>query len=239
MEEEKTESYRALYRVRPLIYHIGDIRLWMPIRQDAVVLWLVYIVVFFVFCYVFPILSWVLPFDRIITMVAGPIAAAYYTVKLDPAGKTVPRYLRDVLHFLVRPKWMVRWQSIRQPGGKRRLRAESWCRPYDRIPLKNDGEEWYGRSGFLQGRVEGLRSMVLPANSRVMWHGRSKCLQIVSSKKPPRHALSPPAVLEYSTRGRLRWTTAEAVQVQRENGFENREIWKVEERKGPGKLKTR
>jgi hypothetical protein len=229
-EQEKAESYRALYRVRPLIYHIGDIRLWMPIRQDAVVLWLVYIVVFFLLCYVVPVLA-LLPFDRIITMVAGPIAGAYYTVKLDPAGKTVPRYLRDVLHFLVRPKWVVRWQLIRQPGGKRKLRFESWCRPYDRTSLQDGEEEWRGRKGHLQGMVEGLRFLSLPANSRVCWQGRSKRLTILPLKRRPRHAVVLPALLERKTRQALVWATDRPVQIYRENAIENREIWKVEERK--------
>ncbi|MFC0213824.1 TcpE family conjugal transfer membrane protein [Paenibacillus chartarius] len=232
MDEEKTESYRALYRVRPLIYHIGDIRLWMPIRQDGVVLWFVYIGVFFVFCYVFPVLAWLLPLDRTITMVVGPIAAAYYTVKLDPAGKTVPRYLRDILHFLVRPKWFVRWQANRQPGGKRKLRFVGRYRPYERVTLQSGGELWRGGSGSLSGTVEGLEMLALPANMRVRWRGRSGRLTLTPVKRPSKRAVVPPAVLEGKTQRTLVWMTAAPVQIQREKKDEHMEIWKVGKRNG-------
>lgn len=227
MEDEKTESYRALYRVRPLIYHIGDIRLWMPIRQDGVVLWFVYIGVFFILCYVFPLFSWVLPFDRTITMVAGPIAAAYYTVKLDPAGKTVPRYLRDILYFLVRPKWFVRWQAIRQPGGMQKITFISRCRPYERISLQNGGEEWYGGSGWLHGTVEGLHMLVLPKNVQIHWRGRTRKLTITPFKGSSKRAVVPPILLEGKARRTLAWMTSVPVHAEREIETENREIWKV------------
>ncbi|NTZ20749.1 hypothetical protein EXW96_25510 [Paenibacillus sp. JMULE4] len=230
MDEDKTESYRALYRVRPLIYHIGDIRLWMPIRQDGVVLWFVYIGVFFIFCYVFPVLSWLLPIDRTITMVVGPIAAAYYTVKLDPAGKTVPRYVRDILHFLVRPKWFVRWQAIRQPGGKHRIRFVGRCRPYERISLPKGGEAWSGSSGQLHGTVEGLQTLCLPANVRIRWRGRSGKLHVTPLIRPSKRAVVPPVVLEGKSRRSMSWMTSAPVQVERENRDKHLEIWKVRKR---------
>lgn len=230
MDEEKTESYRALYRVRPLIYHIGDIRLWMPIRQDGVVLWFVYIGVFFIFCYVFPVLAWALPIDRTVTMIVGPIAAAYYTVKLDPAGKTVPRYLLDILHFLVRPKWVVRWQSVRQPGGKWKIRFAGRCRPYDRIPLPNSGEIWRGSIGQLHGTVVGLQLLSLPEKVRILWRGRTGRLTITPMKRPSKHAVVPPVVLEAKSRRAFVWMTTAPVHVEREKRDEVVEIWKVGKR---------
>lgn len=226
-EHEKVESYRALYRVRPLIYHVGDIRLWMPIRQDGVVMWLVYIVVFFVFCYVFPVLTWVLPFDRAIIMALGPIAAAYYTVKLDPAGKTVPRYLRDILHFLIRPKWFVRWQAARQPGGTSRIRMVGHCRPYERKAPKNGLEEWRGASGRLLGTVKEMHMLVLPPKVRIRWRSRSGKLSIAPLKQSARRAIAPPALLEGTERKTMIWTTASPLQMVREKRENNKEIWKV------------
>lgn len=129
MDEDKAESYRALYRVRPLIYHIGDIRLWVPIRQDGIILWFAYLFIFFVFCYILPVFSWILPLDPALTMLVGPVAAAYYSVKMDPAGKTVPRFLLDIGQFLLRAKWTVRWEAIRHPSGKKKIRFEGRCRP--------------------------------------------------------------------------------------------------------------
>ncbi len=230
MEQEKAESYRALYRVRPLIYHIGDIRLWMPIRQDGVVLWLVYIMVFFVLCYIIPILSWLLPFDRLFTMAVGPIAAAFYTVKLDPAGKTVPGYLRDMLYFLVRPKWFVRWQAIRQLGGKGKVKWESRCRSYDRISSQGESEIWQGRMAAVQGHVDGLQSLVLPARSQVKWHGRTKRLSIAVSKHRSEKDLVLPTRFVGKGRGKRVWATAKPVQVLIERDFTNQEIWQVKER---------
>ncbi|MCY9668716.1 conjugal transfer protein [Paenibacillus alginolyticus] len=230
MNEEKTESYRALYRVRPLIYHIGDIRLWMPIRQDGVVLWFVYVGVFFIFCYLFPLLSWVLPFDRTITMVVGPIAAAYYTVKLDPAGKSVPRYLRDILHFLVRPKWFVRWQVIRQPGERRKIQFVGRCRPYERFSLKNGIEEWRGGNVRLGGTVEGLQTLLLPANMQVRWRARTTLLTVTPFKRKSKRSVVPPARLEGKARRALAWTTSVPVQVDREKRNDLIEMWKVSKR---------
>jgi len=229
-DQEKTESYRALYRVRPLIYHIGDIRLWMPIRQDGVVLWFVYIGVFFVFSYIIPVLSWVLPLDRTITMVVGPIAAAYFTVKLDPAGKTVTRYLRDIIHFLVRPKWVVRWQAIRQLGGRGKITFVSCCRPYERISLSNGSEEWCGGSAWLHGTVEGLQTLFLPAHVRIRWRGRSQKLTVTPLKSPSKRAIVPPALVEGKAGGNMTWMTSDPVQVERESRDSVRNKWKVSNR---------
>lgn len=230
MNEDKTESYRALYRVRTLIYHIGDIRLWMPIRQDGVVLWFVYIGVFFIFCYVFPVLAWLFPIDRTITMVFGPIAAAYYTVKLDPVGKTVPRYLWDILHFLVRPKWFVCWQKIRQPGGKRKIQFVGRCRPYERIPLSNGSVVWQGSSGWINGTVEGLQALCLPEHKRIRWSGRQRKLKITPMMRPSKRAVVPPVVLEGKARRPLLWITSAPVQVNREKRNDHTERWMVQQR---------
>lgn len=230
-EQGKIESYRALYRVRPLIYHVGDVRLWMPIRQDGVVLWLVYVVVFFVFCYVLPVLAWALPFDRAITMAVGPIAAAYYTVKLDPAGKTVPRYLRDILHFLIRPKWVVRWQTVRQPGGTNKVHFSGYCRPYERMSLPHAGEEWRGRAGgAVQGMVEGLRLLLLPASVRVRWKAKTGKLSLQPLQRPSKRGWAPPAWLETDERKTLTGTTASPLQLERQKGEKRKVYWQVSER---------
>jgi len=231
-ETEKVESYRALYRVRPLIYHIGDIRLWMPIRQDAVVLWLVYIAVFFVFCYVMPILAWLLPFDRVITMIAGPVAAAYYTVKLDPAGKTAPRYLRDVLQFIVRPKWIVRWQRIRQPGGRSAIRFAGYCRPYERTMLENGEEEWHGGKQEIRGTVKHMTSLHVPQHLRFCWRGRTGRLVLLPLRRMPRHTLRPPMLLESPSRRTLSGSVAEAVRIDREQTANKQETWQISRLQG-------
>ncbi|MCD1261282.1 hypothetical protein B5M42_020995 [Paenibacillus athensensis] len=226
MEQDKTESYRALYRVRPLIYHVGDIRLWIPIRQDGIVLWFVYLFLFFVFCYVFPVLAWIIPLDRVVTMLIGPIAAAYYTVKLDPAGKTVPRYLQDIVHFLLRPKWVVRWQAIRYPVGKRRVAFIGLCKPYNVLQQPKGVEEWRGSAGLLRGKVRGLQSLVLPASVRVRWQSRSGKLTVQALKGQHRNAVISPASLQ--AKRKLTWITSQPVQVDiHRDSASNREIWKV------------
>lgn len=213
MEDEKTESYRALYRVRPLIYHIGDIRLWVPIRQDGIVLWFVYLFLFFIFCYIIPILVWIIPLDRTVTMVIGPIFAAYYTVKLDPAGKTVPRYLQDMIHFLIRPKWFVRWQAIRQPCGKRKIHFIGRCRPYDVTRIQGGGEEWRGRFGMLRGKVKGLKTLSLPAAVQVRWNGRTDTLQIFPGHGKMKGLVTPPATLQRNVKRTVSWSSSHPVHV--------------------------
>ncbi|MFC4306410.1 TcpE family conjugal transfer membrane protein [Cohnella boryungensis] len=229
MEQDKTESYRALYRVRPLIYHVGDIRLWVPIRQDGIVLWFVYLFLFFILCYVFPVLSWIVPLDRTVTMIVGPIAAAYYTVKLDPAGKTVPRYLRDIIHFLVRPKWFVRWQAIRGPEGRRKLHFAGTVRPYDIMTLPSGEEEWHGSVGMLRGKVVGLQSLFIPASVRVRWHRCSERLSIERTKRSHKKAIVPPASVE--GKRTIHWISSQPVQANIYRDKETKtEIWKVQGR---------
>lgn len=212
MEEEKAESYRALYRVRPLIYHIGDIRLWVPIRQDGIILWFVYVALFFVFCYVFPVLAWVIPVDRIIVMLVGPILAAYYSVKLDPAGKTVPRFLLDGLLFLVRPKWMIGWREVRFSGKKVRIHFEGWCRPYSVHACAGGMMEWRGGRAQMHGNVKNLSFLRVPSRVRVKWkesRGRLEFIPIKTNKSLP--AAWPKPFIKTQN---LNWTTNEAVDVQ-------------------------
>lgn len=232
MDSEKTESYRALYRVRPLIYHIGDIRLWVPIRQDGIVLWIVYLFLFFFFCYLFPILAWIIPLDRTMTMAIGPIVAAYYTVKLDPAGKTAPKYLQDILHFLVRPKWIVRWQAIRQPGGKRKIHFWGRCRPYEIVPAKEGGEEWRGGMGTLRGEIIDLQKLLLPADVQVCWHERSKMLRISTMKGKQKGSVIPPAYVQQKAKQTSVWFTSDPVEVEVERDQQTHtERWKIEQRR--------
>lgn len=179
MEEERAESYRALYRVRPLLYRIGDIRLWVPIRQDGIVLWFVYVGLFFFFCYIVPILSWILPIDRMIIIGIGPLLAAYYSVKLDPVGKTVPKYLNDLLRFHLRPKWLVKWQVRRFSIVKHKIHFQGSCRSFLRRKTESNKEEWRGRSGWLQGTVQTLLSCHFPTMQKVKWQGRGSRLCIV------------------------------------------------------------
>lgn len=228
MNDEKTESYRALYRVRPLMYHVGDIRLWVPIRQDGIVLWFVYLFLFFVLCYLFPILSWVIPLERTVIMVIGPIAAAYYTVKLDPAGKSVPKYLLDMVHFLVRPKWFVRWQAIRHPGGKGKIHFIGICRPYDIFSRKGGGEEWCGGLGVLHGKIESLQSLLLPKSVRVC--SRLGSLAIEPAKGKLRNAVTAPSSLQHQRKKTLTFVTTENVDISIYSEIETgKESWKVEQ----------
>jgi len=227
MDDEKTESYRALYRVRPLIYHVGDIRLWVPIRQDGIVLWFVYLFLFFILCYIFPILAWVIPLDRTIIMIAGPIAAAYYTVKLDPAGKSVPRYLQDILHFLMRPKCFVRWQAIRHPSGRHKIHFIGTCRMVDLYSQKEGGKEWRGNVGILRGTVESLQSLRLPPSVRV-WSRRGR-LTLEPAKGKIKGAIIPPSFLQQPGKKALTFVTAQAVEINihRDNGT-GQKMWKFE-----------
>jgi len=212
MEEEKAESYRALYRVRPLIYHIGDIRLWVPIRQDGIILWFVYVFIFFVFCYVIPVLAWLIPLDPLVVMLAGPIAAAYYSAKLDPAGKSVPGFLFDVLKFLLRPKWLIGWREVRFCERKGRLRLEGWCRPYTLQSCADGLEEWIGGRTPFQGRVKRMVYAKLPGGVRVKWKGKRGRLSVIPVETGRLNFRSrAPASWEKSRN--QHWTTKDAVEV--------------------------
>ena len=98
--------------------------------------------------------------------------------------------LRDIVYFLVRPKWVVRWQAVRQPGGIHRIRVIGHCRPYERLSLQQGGEEWCGRKGVLVGTVEGFRDLLLPALVRIRWKVKSGRLSIMPLKRQPKQAIS-------------------------------------------------
>lgn len=226
MIDDRAESYRSLYRVRPLIYHIGDVRLWVPIRQDGIVLWFMYLFLFFVLCYLFPILSWVIPLDRTVTMVIGPIVAAYYTVKLDPAGKSVPRYLQDIVHFLLRPKWFVRWQAVRQPGGKGKIQFIGACRPYHIFKGKDGIEVWLGSLVVLQGKIESLQSLMLPKSVRV--RSRWEWLTIEPANGKLKGVVNAPSSLQLQRKKTLTFVTAQDIDITIHKEIETgKEIWKV------------
>lgn len=225
MEEERAESYRALYRVRPLLYHIGDIRLWVPIRQDGIVLWFAYVGIFFFLCYIVPILTWIIPLDRMIIMGLSPILAAYYSVKLDPAGKTVPRYLHDLVRFHLRPKWLIKWRVMRFSVEKQKIRFQGTCRSYLRRKTELNVEEWRGSTGRLQGKVKNLLSLLLPAMQKAKWHGRGNHLSIVPASVTSIF-LPIPFTLSVKKKRSIQFSTDEpvAIKIQAQNeGWE----WQV------------
>lgn len=234
MERDKTESYRALYRVRPLIYHIGDLRLWMPIRQDGVVLWLVYVVVFFLFCYVVPILNWILPLDRTVTMVIGPVIAAYYTVKLDPAGKTVPRYLQDVAHFIVRAKWLINWRWIRPPVGTNVLRFTAYCRPYQCKKEGSNKEVWSAISCKVSGKVTKLEQVILSEKIQLRWRGNKERLKLKPSNRKKKSLAIHSGYLEHPIRKTFIGVTTFPVKMARKELASQKEAWDIEEQRCKG-----
>ncbi|MFC4767169.1 TcpE family conjugal transfer membrane protein [Effusibacillus consociatus] len=188
METEQVEtaaSYRALYRIRPVIYQIGDMKLWMPIQRDGIVLWFFYLAVFFFFYFVFPLFRWLLPFDPLLGMTVGPIACAYWSIKLDPAGKTVPAFLWDLVCYTIRPKWFLNWEhrAFRPVRGRCRWTGR-WRNVYRQVLSGTGGEQVeMSDARMYTGQVKGLHTLSMGEPTLVTWQEKQGRLTIQAGKR--------------------------------------------------------
>lgn len=106
-------SYKSLYKVNTKIYNIGDMRLPFPINVDMAVLYFAYLIVFNILFYLFPVLLMLIPvIDDTLIRIGLPFAVAMLTNNLDPAGKSVMKYLLDILKFAVRSKLTRRGEKV-------------------------------------------------------------------------------------------------------------------------------
>ena len=166
-------AYRSLFKVNTVLYQIGDIRLWMPIDQDLILLWLQIFLVFVVFYSVIPILAWVSPFGPAITLGVGPAALAYIAHKLDPAGKSTSAYLRDIVRFLVRKKHIRRFERISLPRAHRTLRWSLSARRYHTVDLKDGHHIRFFLAEPLDGWLEPGSTLRVYPKATLRWHRRT------------------------------------------------------------------
>lgn len=166
-------TYRSLFKVKTVLYQIGDVRLWMPIDQDLILLWLQMFLVFVVFYYVIPILKWISPFGPALTLSVGPAAFAYIAHKLDPAGKSTSAYLRGILLFLVRKKHIRRFERIALPRTRRTLHWSMFARRYHTVDLSDGLHIRFFLAESLGGQLEPGSILRVYPKARLHWHRRT------------------------------------------------------------------
>ena len=115
-------SYRALYRQRPVIYHVGDIRLPFPVSLDMILLFFGYAALLLSLYAMVPPLK-MLPVAPVEVILGGAALGAYLSVKLEPAGKTATMFLWGLASYAFRPRLTVAGRPIR-PGREERLKQE-------------------------------------------------------------------------------------------------------------------
>jgi len=166
-------AYRSLFKVKTVLYQIGDVRLWMPIDQDLILLWLQIFLVFIVFYYVIPILKWISPFGPALTLSVGPAALAYTLHKLDPAGKSTSAYLRGILLFLVRKKHIRRFERMALPRARRVLCWSLSARRYHTVDLADRCRIRFFLAEPLDGQLEPGATLRVYPKARLRWHKRT------------------------------------------------------------------
>lgn len=168
--ETRYAAYRSLFRVKTVLYQIGDIRLWMPIDRDLILLWVQTFTLFLVFYYVIPVLAWVSPFGPAITLSVGPAGLAYLLHKLDPAGKSTSMYLRDILRYLVGKKYVRRFERISPPRPKRTVHWVIRGRRVHRVDVDNGMCIKFFLAESLQGTLEPRSVLRVYPPSKIRWH---------------------------------------------------------------------
>lgn len=166
-------SYRSLFRVKTVLYQIGDVRLWMPIDQDLILLWLQTFLLFTVFYYVVPILAWISPLGPALTLGIGPAALAYALHKLDPAGKSTSAYLRDILLFILRKKHIRRFERISLPRLRRRLKWSITARRYQTVDLADNQKIRLFLAESIDGDLQPGSTLRIYPKAKLRWHSRT------------------------------------------------------------------
>lgn len=166
-------AYRSLFKVKTVLYQIGDVRLWMPIDQDLILLWLQIFLVFVLFYYVIPILKWISPFGPALTLSVGPAALAYIAHKLDPAGKSSSAYLRGILRFLVRKKYIRRFERMALPRARRTLHWSLSARRYHTVDLADGCRIRFFLTESLDGQLQPGSTLRVYPKARLRWYRRT------------------------------------------------------------------
>ncbi|MHB1954412.1 TcpE family conjugal transfer membrane protein [Alicyclobacillus sp. ALC3] len=170
--ETRYAAYRSLFRVKTVLYQIGDIRLWMPIDRDLILLWVQTFAFFLLFYYVIPVLAWVSPFGPALSLSVGPAGLAYLLHKLDPAGKSTSMYLRDILRYLISKKYVRRFERISPPRSKRTVNWSIRGRRVHRIDVENEFCIKFFMAEPLQGTLQPGSVLRVYPPSKIRWHAR-------------------------------------------------------------------
>ncbi|WP_179123019.1 TcpE family conjugal transfer membrane protein [Ferroacidibacillus organovorans] len=199
-------AYRSLFNVKTVLYQIGDVRLWMPIDQDLILLWLQIFLVFVLFYYVIPILKWISPFRPALTLSVGPAGLAYTLHKLDPAGKSTSAYLLDVLRFFLRKKHTRRFEPISPPRTRRKIHWSLKARRYHTLHLEDRRDIRFFLTEPLEGTVEPGTLLRVYPKAKLRWQKRSHRFSLAPI--PEKTALGIKDVRTKETRRFWEWTVS-------------------------------
>lgn len=177
--ETRYTAYRSLFRVKTVLYQIGDIRLWMPIDRDLILLWLQAFLLFWVFYHVIPILAWFSPFGPALTLSLGPAGLAYILHKLDPAGKSTSAYLRDILRYLLNKKYFRRFERISPPHTRRMVHWPLTVRRYHVVDVATGIRIKFFMTESLDGTLEPGSVLRVYPPSKLHWYERTHRFSLV------------------------------------------------------------
>lgn len=105
-EKERTySSYKSLYRVKPVLFYAGDIKLPFPINLEMALIFVFIMAFYYVICVkIFgPVLvslglvPWILALGL-------AVLSTWLTTRFDAAGKFIPRYIWDAVTYYLRRK---------------------------------------------------------------------------------------------------------------------------------------
>lgn len=106
MEQGRTfSSYKSLYRVKPVLYFLGDIKLPFPVNLEMVLIFAIFWAIYHLVLSVF-----LGELIRSVGLVPGIMSfglaalSSWVSTTFDAAGKFIPKYLFDAAAFYVRPK---------------------------------------------------------------------------------------------------------------------------------------
>lgn len=170
--ETRYAAYRSLFRVKTVLYQIGDIRLWMPIDRDLILLWVQTFVLFLVLYYVIPILAWISPLGPALTLSIGPAGLAYLLHKLDPAGKSTSTFLRDILRYVLGKKYVRRFERISPPRLKRTIHWTIRGRRVHRVDVASELCIKFFMPESLRGILQPGSILRVYPPSKIRWHAR-------------------------------------------------------------------
>lgn len=98
-------SYKSLYRVKPVLFYAGDIKLPFPINLEVTFIFGCIMAVYYLIC-VKVLGSLLISLGLVPWMLALGLAflSTWLTTQFDAAGKFIPRYLFDAVAYLARRK---------------------------------------------------------------------------------------------------------------------------------------
>ncbi|MEG6617476.1 TcpE family conjugal transfer membrane protein [Peptococcaceae bacterium 1198_IL3148] len=101
----QANSYKPFFKIKPVIFNLGDIKLPVPVYLEwAVLFFFNLLVCYLVFGLILGSALKAIGLIPWMIVIAFTVAITVLTSKFDAAGKFIPKYIIDFLLFLIRKK---------------------------------------------------------------------------------------------------------------------------------------